>query len=182
MNQPNNIDDQPPKNGRPVIEDPDEHPDWTFSPVGVVHSSYKNHFMTPRQPNTGAVDPSDAWIILRSGYQNMVKDLKDFDYAWVIFVFNYSRGCKHQVIPPRDTVKRGIFATRGPHRPNPIGLSCVRVLNTQANRILIRDHDLLHGTPILDIKPYIPYCDAHPDAKAGWVDELPSNRPDHRWK
>jgi tRNA-Thr(GGU) m(6)t(6)A37 methyltransferase TsaA len=180
MTKPNDIDALPPKNQRPVIENPNLLPEWSFRPVGVVHSPYRNHFATPRQPATGEAE--DAWIILRKGLQNCIKDLQGFDYAWVVFVFNYSRGGqRHSVIPPRDSVARGVFSTRSPHRPNPIGLSCVRVLNCQGHKILIRDHDLLHGTPVLDIKPYLPYCDAHPGAKAGYVDTLPPDAPDHRW-
>jgi len=171
-----------PKTGaeRPVEEDPDRLPSIEIRPVGVVHSSYTNHFATPRQPNTG-IPSEDAWIILRRGLQNLARDLLGFDRIWVLFEFNYSRGWKHTVIPPRDTVSRGLFATRCPHRPNPIGLSCVRLLNVVGRKILIRDHDLLHGTPVFDIKPYLPYCDAHPQARAGWVDELQEPGPDHRW-
>ncbi|MFW5845184.1 MAG: tRNA (N6-threonylcarbamoyladenosine(37)-N6)-methyltransferase TrmO [Planctomycetota bacterium] len=180
MPAPEDIDTHAPAGGRPVIEDPEQLPDWTFTPVGVVHSPYRNHFQTPRQPGTGP-DAADAWIILRRGMQNTLKDLRGFDYAWIVFVFNYSRGARQQVIPPRDSIARGVFATRSPHRPNPIGLSCVRVLNTRGTRILIRDHDLLHGTPVLDIKPYLPYADAHPGARAGYVDQLPPDAPDHRW-
>jgi tRNA (Thr-GGU) A37 N-methylase len=65
-----------------------------------------------------------------------------------------------------------VFATRSPHRPNGIGLSCCRLVDVRGREIHIMDHDLLHGTPVLDIKPYLPFCDAHPNAKAGWVDEL----------
>ncbi len=179
MTKPDPIDRHPPVNGRPVIEDPDQLPTWTFQPVGVVHSPYKAHFDTPRQPGTAATN--DAWIIVRRGLQNALRDLQGFDYAWVVFVFNYSRGNPTVVAPPRDGVPRGVFATRSPHRPNPIGLSCVRVLNVVGRKVLIRDHDLLHGTHVLDIKPYLPYCEAHPQAKAGYVDELDEAAPDHRW-
>ena len=74
MPQPEDIDSNPPKNNRPVIEDPNGLFPWTFEPIGVVHSDYKNHFDTPRQPSTG--DERDAWIILKSGLQNCLKDLK----------------------------------------------------------------------------------------------------------
>eukprot|EP00658_Telonema_sp_P-2_P047939 TRINITY_DN36497_c0_g1_i1.p1 TRINITY_DN36497_c0_g1~~TRINITY_DN36497_c0_g1_i1.p1 ORF type:complete len:114 (+),score=15.46 TRINITY_DN36497_c0_g1_i1:192-533(+) len=67
---------------------------------------------------------------------------------------------------------RGVFSTRSPHRPNGIGLSCVRLVDVQGLCVHIADHDLLHGTPVLDIKPYLPFCDSHPDARAGWVSEL----------
>ncbi|MFW5829371.1 MAG: tRNA (N6-threonylcarbamoyladenosine(37)-N6)-methyltransferase TrmO [Planctomycetota bacterium] len=177
--RPRAIDADEPANGRPVIEDPDLLPDWTFSPVAVVHSPYKAHFDTPRQPRPGEHD--DAWIIVRRGLQNALRDLQGFDYAWIVFVFNYSRGGRSVVTPPRDGTPRGVFATRSPHRPNPIGMSCVRVLNVVGRKMLIRDHDLLHGTHVLDIKPYLPYCDAHPEAAAGYVDALRDEAPEHRW-
>ena len=69
-------------------------------------------------------------------------------------------------------IRRGTLATRAPHRPNPIGLSALRLIRVEENRIYVEGIDLLDGTPILDIKPYVPYCDAFPDAKAGYVDEL----------
>lgn len=164
-----------------VEEDPDCLPLLPpMQPVGVVHSPYRNHFATPRQPGTSS-DPADGWIILRRGLQNCARDVQGFDRIWVIFWLSYSRGWKPMVVPPRDIHHRGVFATRSPHRPNPVGLSCVRLLNVQGRKLLIRDHDLLHGTPVLDIKPYIPDYDSHPQANAGWLDSLTDPGPDHRW-
>lgn len=179
MHGPCDVDREHPDAERPVIEDPDDLPAVAMRPVGVVHSPYRNHFDTPRQP--GTAPPRDGWIVLRRGLQNLARDLRGFERIWVLFEFNYSRGWKHTVVPPRDRVPRGLFATRSPHRPNPLGLSCVRLLNVVGRKLLIRDHDLLHGTPVLDLKPYLPYCDAHPDAAAGWVDRLEDPGPDHRW-
>ena len=180
MSEPHDITEEKPGAERPVIEDPDALPTVSMQPVGVVHSEYRNHFQTPRQPHTGAAE-ADGWIILRKGLQNLARDLMGFERIWVLFEFNYSRGWKHTVVPPRDGQPRGLFATRSPHRPCPIGMSAVRLLNVVGRKLLIRDHDLLHGTPVLDIKPYLPYCDAFPDAQAGWVDELTEPGPDHRW-
>ncbi|MFW5750530.1 MAG: tRNA (N6-threonylcarbamoyladenosine(37)-N6)-methyltransferase TrmO, partial [Planctomycetota bacterium] len=177
---PENIDGPVPAGRQPVIEDPDHLPACTMQPVGVVHSPYRNHFDTPRQPAVAA--QCDGWVVLRRGLQNLARDLRGFERIWILFQFNYSRGWRHTVVPPRDNIPRGLFATRCPHRPNPIGLSCVRLLNVVGRKILIRDHDLLHGTPVLDIKPYLPYCEAWPDAAAGWVDELTHPGPDHRWE
>ncbi|ORC87912.1 SAM-binding protein [Trypanosoma theileri] len=94
-----------------------------------------------------------------------------------------SSGFKTMLIPPRDSELRGVFATRSPHRPNFIGLSCVRLVAVRGLEVHIADHDLLHGTPVLDIKPYLPFCDAHPEAKAGWVtilDESGQGGADHK--
>ncbi|KAG5479059.1 hypothetical protein LSCM1_02903 [Leishmania martiniquensis] len=93
-------------------------------------------------------------------------------------------GFKTMIVPPRDEEWRGVFATRSPHRPNFIGLSCVRLVAVHGLDIHIADHDLLHGTPVLDIKPYLPFCDAHPDARAGWVETLEASgkvKGDHKY-
>ncbi|KPA85657.1 hypothetical protein ABB37_00053 [Leptomonas pyrrhocoris] len=98
--------------------------------------------------------------------------------------FARAAGFKTLIIPPRDEEWRGVFATRSPHRPNFIGLSCVRLVAVHGLDIHIADHDLLHGTPVLDIKPYLPFCDAHPDARAGWVEELDASgrsKGDHKY-
>lgn len=180
MNGPQDIDAAPAKEFQ-VEEDPNVLPSLNgLQPVGIIHSPYRNHFATPRQPGTTA-EHADGWIILRHGMQNCARDLQGFDRIWVIFWLSYSRGWKPVVKPPRDHQHRGVFATRSPHRPNPIGMSCVRLLNCQGLKLLIRDHDFLHGTPVLDIKPYIPAYDAFPNARAGWLDELHNPGPDHRW-
>ncbi|CCW72120.1 unnamed protein product [Phytomonas sp. Hart1] len=96
----------------------------------------------------------------------------------------HSKGFKTMVIPPRDDEYRGVFSTRSPHRPNFIGISCVRLVDVHGLNIHIADHDLLHGTPVLDIKPYLPFCDAHPNARAGWVEEVNANgraKTDHKY-
>jgi tRNA (Thr-GGU) A37 N-methylase len=98
--------------------------------------------------------------------------------------FDRALGFKTMIIPPRDEELRGVFATRSPHRPNFIGLSCVRLVAVHGLDIHIADHDLLHGTPVLDIKPYLPFCDAHPDARAGWVEKLEASgksKGDHKY-
>ncbi|PBJ71093.1 hypothetical protein BCY84_17426 [Trypanosoma cruzi cruzi] len=173
--------------------------------VGVVHSLMRTHISAPRQPHTTNFTPQTAVIKLRVGLENAVRDLRGFEFIWVLFLFSYatdaedtgdangpgvldflpggtqrrrrqgaenSAGFKTMLVPPRDSQLRGVFATRSPHRPNFIGISCVRLIAVQGLEVHIADHDLLHGTPVLDIKPYLPYCDAHPNAKAGWVEEL----------
>lgn len=152
----------------------------TLEPIGVVHSPFQWREEAPRQPTVG--EPSDATIVLRPGLQNTLQDVAGFERIWVLFWLNYSKGWVHQLVPPRDTVKRGLFATRAPDRPCPIGLSAVRVVAVKGCRITIRGHDLLNGTPVLDLKPYIPAYDSFPDARAGWVDGLTEPGPDHRYQ
>jgi len=178
------------------------NPDWLLAnarhqvvcrPVGVVYCYHRTHTSAPRQPHTGEVAaPALGVIKFARGFENALRDLKGFERVWVTFHFSYAtaysdiedaRGFSHMVVPPRDTVARGVFATRSPHRPNPIGLSCVRLVDVRGLEVHIADHDLLHGTPVLDVKPYLPFCDAHPKAKAGWVDKLNASgkaKGDHR--
>ena len=149
-----------------------------MTPIGEVQSPWKWREQAPRQGTVG--EPQSASIVLVPGFQNALKDLSGFSHLWVVFWCHRSRGWKPQIIPPRDRVKRGLFATRAPDRPNPIGLSAVRISAIYGGRIDILGHDLLDGTPVLDLKPYIPAYDAFPDARAGWVDALVTPGEDHR--
>jgi tRNA (Thr-GGU) A37 N-methylase len=135
-------------------EDPDALAAWTFRPIGVVRSPYRYVHDAPRQGGLGR--GGRATIELR-------------------------RGMREQVRPPRDRKKRGVLATRAPHRPNPIGLTAARLVSVRGRTVVVEDHDLLDGTPVLDLKPYVPYCDSRPGSRAGWVDELSPGGDDHRW-
>ena len=89
-------------------------------------------------------------------------------------------GIELTLVPPRDTEHRGVLATRSPHRPNPIGLTAARIVSVRGREVVVAEHDLLDGTPVLDLKPYLPYCDSVPDAKLGYVDDLRADAADHR--
>ena len=145
-------------------------------PIGVVRSPHKERHGTPRQ----AVLPAKAE--LRETEETVLElfadiltphatlDLEGFEYLWVISWMHLNHGWRNKVAVP-GFEKKGLLSTRAPHRPNPIALSAVRLLRVEGLRIVVERTDLLDGTPILDVKPYVPYCDAFPDAKAGWVDE-----------
>jgi tRNA-Thr(GGU) m(6)t(6)A37 methyltransferase TsaA len=148
-----------------------------FRPIGVVRSPFRWREQAPRQAGLAA---NEGEIRLLPGYRNGLKDIGGFTRLWVLAWFHRSHGWKPQIVPPRDRVKRGLFATRAPDRPNALGLSCVRLLAVYGGSLLIADHDLLDGTPVLDLKPYIPAYDSHPLAAAGWVDALHEPGPDHR--
>ena len=106
--------------------------------------------------------------------------LDGFDFCWVISHMHLNTNWRRLVKPPRgDGTRRGVFATRAPHRPSQLALSALRIesVDEAALRIRVRGCDLLDGTPVLDVKPYVPYADAFPDARAGWIDEL-DGQPD----
>lgn len=149
-----------------------------LSAIGVVRSAQRVHHEAPRQSGLGRGGIGE--IQLKQGMQNGLKDLAGFSHLWVLFWCHHARGTPMQVQPPRDTEKRGVFATRAPQRPNAIGMSCVRLLRIEKRVLHIADHDLLDGTPVLDIKPYLPYCDSVPEAQIGYVGGLPADAGDHR--
>jgi len=144
-----------------------------MTPIGVVHSHYKERFAAPRQPT---LDTAAAARIELKGGMNLeqaLNDLEDFSHIWIIYWMHLNRGWNPCVLPPRGPkVRRGLFATRAPHRPNSIGLSAVRLLRIEGRILHIEGHDMLDGTPVLDIKPYIPYADAFPDAAHGWAEVM----------
>ncbi len=147
-------------------------PEITMQPIGVVHSSYKERFAVPRQPSLD--DPLPALIELNGGMNldQALKDLDGFSHIWVLYWMHLNQGWNPTVIPPRGPKKRrGLFATRAPHRPNSIGLSAVRLTKVEGRTLHVQGHDMLDGTPVLDIKPYLPYADAFPEAESGWVSE-----------
>lgn len=147
--------------------------------IGWVRTTQRFHHDAPRQSGLGRGVAGE--IHLNQGMQNGLQDLDGFSHIWVLFWCHLSRGTRLQVQPPRDQQKRGVFATRAPQRPNAIGMSCVRLLRIEKRVLHIADHDLLDRTPVLDLKPYLPYCDSVPEASIGYVADLPAQADDHRW-
>lgn len=116
-----------------------------------------------------------AKAVLDEELQDALDEIETFDHVWLIFAFdkNIDKQYKTKVFPRLDRSKaRGIFLTRAPVRPNPIGMSCVEVLGHEKNVLYFNNSDILDGTPLLDIKPYIPDSDCKPGSKAGWLDNL----------
>jgi tRNA-Thr(GGU) m(6)t(6)A37 methyltransferase TsaA len=105
-------------------------------------------------------------------YEQALRDLDGFERIWLLFVFHHNSKWRPTTQPPGCPHRVGLFASRSPYRPNPIGLSCVRLVGIDGLRVTIAQHDLLDRTPILDIKPYLPYADAFPGARAGWTETL----------
>lgn len=144
----------------------------TVTPIGVVHSPFRERADAPRQPRAGGTVETTGRIELYAGrgYEDALSDLSLWDHVWVVFWFDRNREFKPKVQPPRSDVKRGLFATRSPYRPNPIGISALRLVRVDGLVLHVSGLDLLDATPVLDIKPYVPYTDAIPLANHGWLD------------
>ena len=136
--------------------------------IGRIQSQYKTQDGTPIQPSFA--EESIGEIVLERDYVDALADLIGFDRIWVIYAFHKATPFKHRIVPYRDTVERGLFATRAPCRPNPIGMSVVKLEGIEENVLRISGVDMLDGTPVLDIKPYVPDFDSYPNSKAGWLD------------
>ena len=151
-------------------------------PIAVFRSPFKSKFGVPRQ--SGLVEDLQGRIVLLDTYADSesLRGLDDFDYLWLLWGFSANR---HQsatfqptVRPPRlgGNERMGVFATRSPYRPNGLGLSSVRILAVEGTEIVVAGADLMDGTPIYDIKPYIPYADCHPDAAEGFTGQTQFHR------
>lgn len=150
-----------------------ENSSYNFSPIGVVRGGGQFPQQAPRQ---GVYARNEGFIELfpRCNYEQALEDLEGFERIWLLFVFDRNSNWKPKVLPPYGIDRKvGTFASRSPYRPNPIGLSAVELVKIRGLRVYIRNFDLLDGTPVLDIKPYIPEVDAFPDSGAGWRDSVP---------
>lgn len=139
-----------------------------FKPIGVIHTPFKEPKDTPRSPAMG--ENVNGMIELYPEYEEGLADLDGFSHIQVIFFLHRSVDYKLKVVPPLDDKPHGLFATRSPHRPNPIGISIVRLLRIEGTTLHIADLDMLDGTPLLDIKPYIPRRDRDADIRIGWLE------------
>lgn len=151
---------------------------FTFQPIGRVSSPYGQRIDAPHQPTvvagTESGAPAEAVIELSDALpQEALRGLEGFERIWVLFCFHRSEGWAPLVKPPRSAAGRqGVLATRSPHRPNALGLSAVELVAVEGRSLRVRGIDFLDGTPVLDIKPYVPYADAFPEARAGWIDAV----------
>lgn len=156
---------------------------YTFNPIGIVHSCYKEKFGIPRQPGLVKVEATIE-MLPEYALPDAFRELETFSHLWLVFVFHQAlrEQWKPTVRPPRlgGNERLGVFASRSMFRPNPIGLSVVELSEVvvEKNRLAVKiiGADLLDGTPILDIKPYLPYADALPHASAGYAETAPTAR------
>ena len=149
--------------------------EFKFRAIGVVRSPFKDKFGVPRQP--GLASAAGGVIVLNDDpdLRTSLRSLDQFSHLWIVFVFHEhgGRNWKPSIRPPRlgGSEKVGVLASRSPHRPNPVGISAVAIerIDFETGEIHVRGLDLTDGTPVLDIKPYIPYADSVADASSGWA-------------
>ena len=141
-----------------------------IEPIGIIRSKLSHRYETPRQGVLAGEEVSVIELNPKNNFEQALKYLNGFERIWVLYQFHLNKNWKPLVNPPRHTRKKvGVFATRAPYRPNHIGLSCVKLEKVEGLKIFISESDLLDGSPIIDIKPYLPYSDSFPDADTGWV-------------
>ncbi|MEO5830061.1 MAG: tRNA (N6-threonylcarbamoyladenosine(37)-N6)-methyltransferase TrmO [Rhodanobacter sp.] len=163
---------------------PDTSSALSCQPIAFVRSPYARRIDAPHQSTvvagTETLAAAVATIAFVAGFPAAAyRDLAGFERIWLIFAFHRSEGWKAEVRPPRGGGKRSVLATRSPHRPNAIGLSAVELVAVGDGVLQVRGVDLLDGTPILDIKPYVPYADAFPGSRAGWIDAIDASQGQH---
>jgi tRNA (adenine37-N6)-methyltransferase len=143
----------------------------TLEPIGYLRSVLRSRVDAPRQPAASQGTAGVIELLPGCHYEHALEDLAGWDRIWVIFWFHRNAGWRPKVLPPRNASgRKGVFATRAPHRPNPLGLSTLKLLQVSGLNLHVEGVDLLDDTPVLDIKPYVPYTDAFPDAASGWLE------------
>lgn len=147
--------------------------DIVFHPIGVIHSPFTQQGGTPIQ--TTFADDARGWLDIDPAYAEALGDLGEFERVWVLYHLDRTAAFTPLVTPYLDTVKHGLFATRSPARPNPIGMSALRLLSIAGTRVEVAGVDILDGTPLLDLKPYVPDFDAFSPSRAGWFDRVKRN-------
>ncbi|KAF5416520.1 MAG: S-adenosyl-L-methionine-binding protein [Candidatus Methanophagaceae archaeon] len=158
--------------------------DITFQAIGLIHSPFKDLEAMPIQPASKASGPGRVEIFPE--YQDGLKDLDGFSHIILLYHMHATREHSLTVTPFLDTSPRGLFATRAPARPNPIGLSIVNLIRVEGGVLYVDDLDVLDGTPLLDLKPYVPEFDHRPDARIGWLEkasgEVKGKTSDNRFR
>ncbi len=146
----------------------DLHTNISLRAIGRIRTPFHTGNGTPIQP--AYAQGAEGRVIVDDRFADALDDIEGFERVWLIYWMDRVVAFQPRVVPYLDTQEHGLFATRSPCRPNPIGLSVVRLLRREAGVLYVADVDMLNGTPLLDIKPYVPEFDAHPSAKAGWFE------------
>jgi tRNA (adenine37-N6)-methyltransferase len=155
-----------------------------YSPIGTIHTPWTDIAGMPIQPSGARGVPGTVEIFPE--FAEGLRDIEGFSRIMLIYAFHRCSSYDLVAKPFLDTVPRGVFATRSPKRPNAIGFSCVRLAGKEGSTLNVEDVDILDGTPLLDIKPYVPAFDAYPDATCGWLEKVAGNarsvRSDERFR
>lgn len=144
-----------------------------YRPIGVIHSPFKSSKGTPIQPIVA--QDSAAIIEVFAEYSDGLKDIEGFSHLMLFFQMHLAKKAQLKVIPFLDTCEHGIFATRSPSRPNPIGFSVVKLLRVEGRLLFVTEIDILDGTPLLDIKPFIAAFDNRDEVRMGWFESKVKN-------
>lgn len=142
---------------------------FSYKPIGIMHSNLKYKQDSPRQGNL--VHDGDAYIELEPNFnfEQALEGLEEFERLWLVYEFHHNDNWKQKVNVPRKEDKLGVFATRSPYRPNPIGISCVKLVKIEGRKLYVEESDLLDESPILDIKPYVDYSDSFSTSYPAWL-------------
>ena len=155
-----------------------------YMPIGVVHSPFREMKDTPIQPS--ADRETEGQVEIFPEFAEGLKDLEGFSHVILIFHCHLSGKPSLRITPYMDNELRGVFATRAPSRPNPIGISVVRLLRIEEGRLIIQGHDVIDGTPLLDLKPYVPEFIPSGPVEIGWLQNrvrtLPNKKADGRFR
>ena len=146
------------------------HPELSLRVIGRIRTPFAQANGAPIQP--AYAEGTEGTVVLADHYVAALDDLEGFERLWLLYWMDRVPADSYQprVVPYRDIRERGLFATRSPCRPNPLGLSVVRLLGREGATLRVADVDMLDQTPLIDIKPYVPEFDAHPHARAGWFE------------
>jgi len=153
-----------------ALKKPKSFSELVLHPIGIVHSPFVERVSAPRQPYAAKGTRGSIELFADQNFEHALSDLESWDHIWVLFWFHLNEGWRPKVLPPRSRTRRGVFSTRSPHRPNPIGLSVIELESVEGLTLHVKNLDIVDGTPVLDIKPYVPFADAIPNAKSGWLD------------
>jgi tRNA-Thr(GGU) m(6)t(6)A37 methyltransferase TsaA len=141
----------------------------TYRPIGIIHSPFNEPNGMPIQPS--GAEGAEGWVELFPEFAPGLKDVDGFSHLVLLYHFHLSEGYALEVVPFMDDTLRGVFATRAPKRPNPIGLSVVRLVGIQGSRLHVKDLDIVDGTPLLDIKPFVSEIDNRETTASGWLSD-----------
>jgi tRNA-Thr(GGU) m(6)t(6)A37 methyltransferase TsaA len=141
----------------------------TLRPIGFVRSPFVDRHSAPRQPSLARDTPAQIELLPQAELEHGLSDIEEWSHLWVLYWFHLNAHFRPKVEAPRSERRRGVFATRSPYRPNPIGLSAVALERVEGRILHVRGMDMIDGTPVLDLKPYVPYTD-HVDANSGWLE------------